>query len=69
MEIDDEERLAIYEFLETYSPPTVHLDALAAWEESEEQELFPRPPIDRQLEKAVALMTGESIERGVSRAH
>ncbi len=56
--IDDDERNRVYGYLNSYSPPRSVLEPIMAWEEREERELYARPPRDRQLDAAVALLSG-----------
>lgn len=56
------EREALYRFLYSYSPPGEALDSLRAWEERDATRLIREPPPDRQLEAAVALLTGQPLD-------
>lgn len=56
------ERAAIHLFLLGYSPPASARDALHAWEEREDIALVDDPPPDRQLDVALALLAGGSLE-------
>lgn len=56
------ERKAVHDFLFGYSPPESALDELRAWEEREGLDLIDEPPRDRQLEAALALLTGGPLE-------
>ena len=58
--LEDEERVAVYRFLNSYSPPRETIPALLDWEESSGREILPTPPEDRQLEIAVKLLLGET---------
>jgi len=60
--LEDDERDEIHRFLFSYSPPAGALDALRAWEGAEHVTLIEAPPADRQLEAALALLTGEELE-------
>lgn len=62
VELADEERGDVYEFLTGYSPPAAHVATIERWERSENVELIPDPPADRQLEAAVALLDGRAAE-------
>lgn len=57
-----EEQREIHRFLSTYSPPEAALAALRAWEEREHVELIEPPPSDKQLNAALALLTGKELE-------
>lgn len=56
------EREAVHRFLDGYSPPESALEALRGWEEREDLALVESPPSDRQLDAAVALLSGEPLE-------
>ena len=62
VELADEERGVVYEFLTGYSPPAIHVPTIERWELSENVELIPDQPADRQLEAAVALLDGRVAE-------
>ncbi len=68
VEIDEQERAAIYVFLNTYSPPPEVLEQIRAWEEKEGVSLLESPPQDRQLQAAVALLANDSEEGDAERA-
>jgi len=69
LELTDDEKRAVYRFLETYSPPPMHLDAIHQWEVKENTTLITEHPADRQLDAAVALLSGETSELGALQAH
>jgi hypothetical protein len=50
----------VYRFLASYSPPPNALVALGAWEERTGQRLIEGPPLDRQLDAAIALLAREA---------
>lgn len=56
------ERSAIRHFLFGYSPPESALEALRAWEQREGLELIDAPPPDRQLDAALALLSGVELD-------
>lgn len=56
------ERDALYRYLHSYSPPDEALASLRAWEERDATRLIREPPPDRQLEAAVALLTGQPLD-------
>jgi len=58
----EDERDEIHRFLFSYSPPEPALEALRAWEQAEHATLIEAPPADRQLDTALALLTGEELE-------
>jgi carboxyl-terminal processing protease len=58
----DAEQREVYRFLASYSPPASALAALHAWEKRTGQRLVEDPPSDRQLDAAVALLDGVSLE-------
>jgi carboxyl-terminal processing protease len=60
IELENDEKRAVYAFLETYSPPSTLLAAIQTWELQEGvDDLVPDHPDDRQLDAAVALLKGE----------
>jgi len=66
--LTDAEQEPIHRHLFTYSPPAEALPALHEWETHEDQPLIEAPPPDRQLDAAVALLTGKELElRAVAR--
>ncbi|MDP6838327.1 MAG: S41 family peptidase [Planctomycetota bacterium] len=56
VELTEDERAPLHRWLGRYSPPTTVLAALEAWEEAEGVTLIQRPPPDRQLERAKAVL-------------
>lgn len=56
------EREAVHRFLRGYSPPENARESLQAWRESGATDLLEPPPADRQLEAAVALLSGTAQE-------
>jgi carboxyl-terminal processing protease len=56
------ERFEVHRFLSGYSPPESALAALRAWEEREGLDLIDEPPRDRQLDAAVALLSGVALD-------
>ena len=56
--LSDAERQQVLDYLIGYSPPESALAALRAWEEREGLDLIEEPPLDRQLDAAVALLSG-----------
>ena len=60
--LDDEERLRVYEYLATYSPPTEYVGEIERWEADEGVELITDHPADRQLDTAVAVLAGRTDE-------
>ncbi len=61
-----EEKEAVYRFLSSHSPPESALPALRAWERREEVSLIQEPPADRQLDAAVAVLGGRTLDLHVS---
>jgi carboxyl-terminal processing protease len=53
---------AVHRYLFSYSPPESALEALRAWEEREGLDLVDEPPADRQLDAAVALLSGGALD-------
>ncbi len=68
VELDETEHRRIRAFLRTYSPPPSVLPAIEAWEEASEQRLLTLHPDDRQLDAAVALLSGEAPSSDDQRA-
>lgn len=62
----DGEREPILRHLFSYSPPPSAVEALEAWQANEEETLIPEHPADRQLETAVALLSGVPAQQYVS---
>jgi len=60
--LSDDERRDVYRFLFGFSPPDQVLDELHAWESREHVRLVDAPPVDRQLDAAVALLSGSGLE-------
>ncbi len=56
------ERKTVHDYLFGYSPPESALAELRAWEERESLDLIDEPPADRQLDAALALLTGGPLE-------
>jgi len=49
---------------DTFSPPKAALQALRAWEQAEGLTLVVEPPVDRHIEAALALFSGQLPESG-----
>jgi len=56
-----DERNDVHRYLASYSPPASARAALAAWEERDGVRLVEGAPRDRQLDGAVALLTGKEL--------
>jgi len=69
IELTIEEKREVYRFLETYSPPPMHVEAIRRWEFQEDAELILEQPQDRHLDAAVALLRGEVLSTRAPRAH
>lgn len=59
IDLEREERYAIYEHLSRYSAPFASRAAIRAWEEASNETLIDPHPEDLQLEAALALLRGE----------
>lgn len=57
--ISRSERLALHDWLSTYTPPAEELTAIEAWAADEDEPILPRRPQDAQLEVALGLLRGE----------
>lgn len=60
--LSKEEAVAVHAFLVKYTPPESALEELRAWEERENLHLIDQPPADRQLDAALALLTGGALD-------
>ncbi|MSR63567.1 MAG: hypothetical protein EXS08_14110 [Planctomycetes bacterium] len=60
--LSESERREVYGFLKGFSPPDEVLNELHAWESREHVRLVDDPPLDRQLDAAVALLSGIELE-------
>jgi carboxyl-terminal processing protease len=58
LDLDHEERRAVFAFLQTYSPPPSLRAEIEAWEEREGVDLLTAHPPDGQLDLAVSLLSG-----------
>ena len=68
VELSPEERQVVHRFLATYSPPRDVLPAIEAWQAAEAEDLVPDAPEDRQLDAAMALLSGRSPDFDVPAA-
>jgi carboxyl-terminal processing protease len=69
IELTQGEQREVYRFLETYSPPPMHVEAIKRWEFQEDAELILEQPEDRHLDAAVALLNGAVPSARAPRAH
>ena len=59
VEVDEESEDLIHRHINRYDPPAEALEALFAWEDSSDEEILLKDPLDPQLEAALALLRGE----------
>jgi carboxyl-terminal processing protease len=59
VDLSDTEERAVHAFLATYSAPANCVAEIEAWQRDEQRALLPQPPLDPQLDAALALFHGE----------